>query len=80
MYPRQAGVAVAAARLGGPGGGYWRSEMVLVRRPGNHLLWMMTAVTWMKFSHQFPAVNGRLIGAVVSSEAVLLQVNDATWT
>jgi hypothetical protein len=53
--------------------------MVLVRRPGNHLSRMMTAVTWMKFSHQFPAVNGRLIGAAVSLEAVFLQVSDATW-
>jgi len=40
MYSR---VAVAAARLGGPGGGYWRSEKVLVGRPGNHPSWMLTA-------------------------------------
>jgi hypothetical protein len=46
---------------------------------GNHPLRMMTAITWMNFSHQFPAVNGCQIGVGVSSEAVFVQVSDATW-
>jgi hypothetical protein len=39
---------------------------------------MMTAVTWMKFSYQVLAVNGRQIGAEVPAEAVFLQVSGTT--